>query len=362
MKLKRCEWLRSMRLVLVLSGGGVVAAACGEGTIAPGAATGGRGVTNSGGTGDEGGTSGKEGGRTSNPETGGASGSNTGGVPNQAGASSGGEATGGDVSTGAEANGGEIATGGEATGGEATGGDTPTGGTTDATGGTTGGTTGGSGGTTGGSGGTTGGSGGTTGGSGGTTGGAGGTTGGSGGTTGGAGGTTGGTTGACIELDDDYVDLFDNGGIRGHAWAYHWREGLSATLGLTSGRLSLPYTIPGDTYDEAFMIGFNLNQGHVTSNDPVWAHDTGDEVGICIWGSGFDRIQVDDGQDNYYCVETTGCVEWGDFREECWDSSPGSVLPNNALVYNAAAMQPARSDTEHTGTICITSMYFWDGT
>ena len=99
--------------------------------------------------------------------------------------------------------------------------------------------------------------------------------------------------------------------------------------------------------------------------DPVYPYDTSPATsdGLCIWGRGFDRIRIEDDSGNLWCAEdTTGCVEWGDFREECWEDVPGPAFVKGTKIYSASAVQPSRSNSgeSQSGEICITSLYFWN--
>ncbi len=286
-----------------------------------------------------GGAAGAGGGATGGePPEGGAAGSTApqGGTEPSGGATSGGSAAGGaagapgGVATGG-ASGGTTSDGGSAAGGAAgaTGGTATGGAGGDAPGGTGGAATGGA-----------------------ATGGA--ATGGA--TTGGTGGGTGGAT-SCFSAPDGYVDY---GGILGYSWGYRVVDAIGENANLRADTLALDYTLPGASYDELALIGFNLNQPTVPGDDPAYGHDVADEVGICVHGTGFDRIAVEDDSGGYWCVEHSGCATWDEFTETCWE--PGPALPANAVIYKAAAIAPIRTLEEQTSTICITNLYLWDGT
>jgi len=241
------------------------------------------------------------------------------------------------AATGGAAGAGGIATGGEPPEGGAAGSTASQGGTETSGGATSGGDA--AGGAAGGPGGVANGgaSGGTT--SGGAAGSPGGTdTGGTGGSTGGAdtggtGGSTGGAT-SCFSAPDG----IDYGGIVGYAWGYRVVDGIGENADLRADTLALDYTLPGASYEELAMIGFNLNQPKVAGDDPAYGHDVADEVGICVFGTGFDRITVEDDSGGSWCVEHSGCATWDEFTETCWE--PGPALPSNAVVFNLDFARP----------------------
>lgn len=174
--------------------------------------------------------------------------------------------------------------------------------------------------------------------------------------TGGTGGGTGGAT-SCFSAPDEYIDF---GGILGYAWGYRVVDAIGESASLRANTLALDFTLPGASYEELAAIGFNLNQPTVPGDDPAYGHDVADEVGICIFGTGFDRIAVEDDSGGYWCVEHSGCATWDEFTETCWE--PGPALPADAVIYKAAAIAPIRTLEEQTSTICITNLYLWDGT
>jgi hypothetical protein len=149
-------------------------------------------------------------------------------------------------------------------------------------------------------------------------------------------------------------NVLNNGTLQGFCYAIVDIDGVETEGDVETLGLEFDYVLPGTSYDDFALVGCNVNQDVSGVTDPP-----ADEVTvattdqICVAGSGFDRIQIQDSSGTWWCAAPTStCVPAGDFNTACWDAS-GEFF-HGGPTQQILAMQPSsESKTPIIGTICV---------
>jgi hypothetical protein len=132
------------------------------------------------------------------------------------------------------------------------------------------------------------------------------------------------------------------------------------------------YTLPNTSWDDVAMVGCNVNQprGGGEGSEGTWMPTT--ESGICVLGSGFERIQIQGpngatDEIERWCTDVSrggGCAEWSEFNTQCWPGGDGIDYDYEPLQ-TVMALQPSLGDgvdviePKLSDTLCVTDVYVY---
>jgi len=176
-------------------------------------------------------------------------------------------------------------------------------------------------------------------------------TGGSSPATGGASTNTGGTssTGSCMG------NYLDSSPLMGYCFSFQVVGGTTTDGDAETDGLEFPYSLPGDSYDDVAMAGCNVNQD--ADGGDALTYDTTGDTGICVDGSGFQRIQIQVSETQSWCAkpDASGCAAWADFNSACWDNSGTYYVADDGQPAIEAVLVAVPSGTSGpmSGTICV---------
>ena len=131
------------------------------------------------------------------------------------------------------------------------------------------------------------------------------------------------------------------------------------------------YVLPNEAWDQVAFLGCNLNQPIEGGEGTEGLWTPPGPGGICVYGSGFERIQIQgpnsavDADDRWCAVVPRGvggCADWQDFNTECWDSGAGLDYAYEPLQ-GVLALQPSLGSVEDgviadplADTLCVTEV------
>ncbi len=148
-------------------------------------------------------------------------------------------------------------------------------------------------------------------------------------------------------VGEPVANYIDDGIIHGYCFGVFGVAGVINDCDV-SRELCCGYMLPGTSWEDFALLGCNVNQPIDGGAEGLW--DPAGTSGICIRGSGFERIQIQgpagaaDARDRWCASVPPGgdCVAWGDFNTTCWDNL-GEYYSGEPLQM-VGALQPSKSD------------------